>query len=380
MMTSETVSGKNSNRETRETHERRARSWRKTNPIRLNGSQTFPISAFILLFSRLALPNGRACPAERKGQVRGSRPFPDDLERVQWLDTHVHVSDLGPSGPRPDLLGDLLRVLDTGGEDLRFVISPDAQWNTIVKTESDGVRRANAFIHDLVARAPDRLYGSCLVNPRFLDESLRAMDRCFGQWGFVQLGEMLQYMMAYDMDTDAVEALVRKAVEYGVPVQVHISTSNSPRQGHTSGMGELRDLFGIAERVASASYILAHLVGMPDDNPPVVDAYLDAIDARYGAWPEMFWAEIRDFDSPGVRSALERIPGDRLLAGTDWCSRIGPPFLPYGTIFGDSAPVARADRSPVAGLVADLREAGAGDGLIRRIGFDNGAELLRIAV
>jgi hypothetical protein len=46
-------------------------------------------------------------------------------------------------------------------------------------------------------RAPNRLYGSCTVNPNHLQESLRVMDRCFGEWAFVQLGEMLQYAMGF---------------------------------------------------------------------------------------------------------------------------------------------------------------------------------------
>jgi hypothetical protein len=87
-----------------------------------------------------------------------------------------------------------------------------------------------------------------------------------------------------------------------------------------SGMEQLADFFGIVERVPDAKYILAHAVGTQTE-PPVVDGYLDAIEERYGKIPDNFWFEIRDFSSPGVRSALRRISADRIIAGTDWTTQ-----------------------------------------------------------
>ena len=296
-----------------------------------------------------------------------------------WLDTHVHVSDYGPDGEkRPGFAQELLRVLDGDEADLRFVISPDGLRLSRVTQEPGGVTAGNEFIHDLVTRAPGRLYGSCIVNPRFLDESLRAMDRCFGEWGFVQLGEMLQYMMGYEMDSAPVEALVRRAVELRAPVQVHISTSNAGTHSSSHGMQQLDDLCRLTDRVPDAHYILAHAVGMPDDDPPVVDQYLDFIDERYGSFPTNFWVEIRDFDSPGVRSALDRVPHDRLLAGTDWVTRVGPPFLPYGCIFGVQRPEDNPYPPQVETMVRFLTDAGADDDTMDRIGCRNALALLRI--
>ena len=93
-----------------------------------------------------------------------------------------------------------------------------------------------------------------------------------------------------------------------------------------SGAEQLLDLLDLAERVPEARYILAHLVGMPEGDPPVVDEYLDVIKQLCGAWPDNLWAEIRDFDSPGVTSVLARAPHTRLIAGTDRTTRAGPPF------------------------------------------------------
>ena len=236
------------------------------------------------------------------------------------------MSDIGPDGQaRERLLEDLLAVLDADEADLRFVISPDGARLSRVAQEPGGVTEGNEFIHDLVSPAPGRLYGSCMVNPRFLDESLRMMDKCLGEWGFVQLGEMLQYMMDYEMDSPNAARLVRRAAELGAPVQVHISTSNARAHSSSFGMAQLDDLCRLAEKTPEVRYILAHAVGMPDADPPVVDKYLDFIGERYGSVPDNFWVEIRDFDSPGVHSALARVRADRLLAGTDWVTRVGPP-------------------------------------------------------
>ncbi len=297
-----------------------------------------------------------------------------------WIDTHIHVCDLGPDGQlRPGFLEALLAVLEAQEADLRFVVSPDGARLSRVGQSAEGMIEGSEFIRDLVRQAPGRLYGSCMVNPNYLDASLGVMDRCLGEWGFVQLGEMLQYMMGYRMDSDAVEALVRHAIDFDVPVQVHISTSNRMSHNSSWGVEQLEDLFGLVDRVPEAKYVLAHLVGMEDDNPPVVDRYLDMIETRYGAWPECFWAEIRDFNSPGVASVLERVPEDRLLAGTDWVTRVGPPFLPYGVVFD----VKRAEDNPypprVESMMRFLRQAGATDEVIALIGEGNARKLLRIS-
>lgn len=296
-----------------------------------------------------------------------------------WLDTHVHVSGCGPDGSRRErLLEELLAVLDADKADLRLVISPDSADLARVINEPEGQLHAARFIQGLVSRAPGRLYGACCVNPHHLDSALQAMDLCCGRFGFPLLGEMLQYMMDFRMDSPAVEALVRRAVEFDVPVQVHISTSNSAQGSFTSGNEELADLCDLYDKVPEARYILAHFVGT-DKLPPVVDGYLDDLDRRYGRFPDNMWAEIRDFSSPGVSSALERIPHDRLIAGTDWVTRVGPPFPPYGVLFPATSAADNPYPPSVAAMADLLRAAGADEDTVRMIAWDNAARLLRLA-
>ena len=94
--------------------------------------------------------------------------------------------------------------------------------------------------------------------------------------------------------------------------------------------------------------------------------------------PGNFWLEIRDFDSPGVRSALARVPANRILAGTDWVTRVGPPFLPYGCIFGVERPEENPYPPGVETMVGFLKAAGAEDDAIELIGSGNAMALLRI--
>jgi predicted TIM-barrel fold metal-dependent hydrolase len=298
-----------------------------------------------------------------------------------WIDTHIHVSDIGCDGVRREhMLDDLLDVLERSGADLRFVISCDFPYITNMKSDSNAIRAGNEMIWDLVSRAPDRLYGSCTVNPGFLDESLKVMERCFGQWGFVQLGEMLPYIMAYRMDDAASVRLVREAVSYGVPVQVHIGTYWVRNAGPSAAaIQQLEELLNVAEQVPDAKYILAHAIGCGPTAAyvPWADMILDAIFAVFGSWPQNFWIEIRDFHCPALPRVLCEVPTDRLLAGTDWTTRKGPPFQAYGTMFD----VKESDNPfppRVESFVGFLRAAGASEESIWRIGFENARELLHL--
>ncbi len=297
---------------------------------------------------------------------------------LRWIDTHTHVSDIGPAGERRErVLHDLLDVLDRDEADLRFLISCDGPYLGGVGTDADGMLIANRMIHELVRAAGGRLYGSCCVNPRFTDETLRVMDLAFGKWGFVQLGEMLPYMHGYRMDDPESERVVRHALEHDVPVQVHLGTYwHKAYSGSSDGMDHMRDLLHCHDRVPEAKYILAHAIGCgpTPEFVPWADMFLDTIAGVFGEWPRNFWIEVRDFQSDALARTIAEVPTDRILSGTDWTTRVGPPFQDYGTMFG----VAQ-DENPfpprVASLVDFLRAAGATDDDIRRIGWQNAAEL-----
>ena len=127
------------------------------------------------------------------------------MTEQRWIDTHIHVSDIDADGThRPSLPADLMTVIDESGADLKFLMSCDLPLTARITEDPAAMVASNRVIWDLCRNAPDRFYGSCTVNPHFLGESLTAMDTCMGEWGFVQLGEMLQYVMDYRMDCPAV--------------------------------------------------------------------------------------------------------------------------------------------------------------------------------
>lgn len=295
-----------------------------------------------------------------------------------WIDVHIHVSDIGRDGStRERLLEDLLDVLDRCDADLELVISCDFPYIGRIASDPEQMLPANRMIHDLVAAAPGRLFGACMVNPNFLDESLRCMDVCFGEWGFVMLGEMLPYSMKYVMDSDNAERVVRHALDFDVPVQVHLGTYWHRKAGSSGdGMNQMGDLMGCVDRVPEAKYILAHAIGCgaTPEYVPWADMFLDAIQGYYPSFPDNFWVEVRDFHCPALKRTVAEVPSNRLLAGTDWTTRVGPPFQSYGTMFD----VAEADNPfpPGAGsMMGFLREAGASEEDIARVASENAKEL-----
>lgn len=302
-------------------------------------------------------------------------------KKCRWIDTHIHVSDIGPDGKkRARMLEDLLDVLDRCDADLRFVISPDGPYLSRIGADVAAMMEANRMIHDLCRRAPGCLFGSCMVNPNFVDESLRVMKVCFEEWGFVQLGEMLGYSHKYRMTDPGAERVVRLAGKYGVPVHVHLGTYWHKKAGPSGdGMNQLADVLAIAGRVPEAKYILAHAIGCgpTPDYVSWANMFLDTIRGQFPKYPDNFWFEIRDFQCAALPRALREVPITHLLSGTDWTTRIGPPFQNYGTMF-DVKEGANPFPAKVESFIGFLRKAGASETDIDRIGHENARELLQL--
>ncbi|MDD4869209.1 MAG: TatD family hydrolase [Kiritimatiellae bacterium] len=305
----------------------------------------------------------------------------DQKKKRRWIDTHIHVSDIGRDGKkREKMLEDLLDVLDRCDADLRFAICPDAGYVSRMTTDPAAMMVGNQMVYDLCRRSSGRLYGCCMVNPNFLDESLKVMKTCFEEWGFVQLGEMLTYIHKYKMSDKATEKVVQLAAKYNVPVEVHLGTYWHKKAGSSGdGMNHLTDLLAIAERVPEAKYILAHAIGCgpTPDYVSWADMFLDTIKGVFPKYPDNFWFEIRDFQCKALPRTIREVPTTRLLSGTDWTTRIGPPFQNYGTMF-DIKEGANPFPPKVSSFVDFLLKAGASEADITRIGYENARELYKL--
>ena len=301
--------------------------------------------------------------------------------RITWLDTHCHVCSTTANGDeRPGFARHLLNVLDNDPNDLRMVICPDSHWMGWIRRDPDGMRAAAKGTRAVAGLAPGRLYGALMPNPHFPDDSLRLMDECFGKWGFVMMGEMMQYTMGYRLvDPDCLR-LLRHAAQLRVPVMSHVATFDV-KQNQMTGTGQLLDLCEAAVRVPEVRLIAGHFVGMAESGPTWVEHYLDVIDKRFGCWPRNLWAEIRDFGSPGLKPALERIPLDRLVSGTDWTTRGTPPLRPYATLFDcmlNGVPEPYDEPASTWQFIHFLQQAGLTPPQVRAIAYENAAALLRL--
>jgi len=64
-----------------------------------------------------------------------------------------------------------------------------------------------------------------------------------------------------------------------------------------------------------------------------------------------------------------------LLAGTDWTTRAGPPFVPYLTVFGVERPEENPFPPRVASAIRFLKEAGATDEVVEQVAWKNALAL-----
>jgi len=170
-----------------------------------------------------------------------------------------------------------------------------------------------------------------------------------------------------------------------VPVHIHLGTyaywpDMSLGDGAGDGMNHLADIMRIARRVPEAKYILAHAIGcgVSSDYISWASMVLYTLKTVYPTFPRNFWVEIRDFQCEGLARAIREVPTDRLLSGTDWTTRIGPPFQSYGTMF-DVLEKDNPFPPKVSSFIGFLRKAGASEADIDRIAYENAKELYNLS-
>ncbi|MFH1904558.1 MAG: TatD family hydrolase [bacterium] len=307
-------------------------------------------------------------------------------KRSLWIDTHMHVTDIGANGKwRKHMLEGVLNMLEESGADLRIILSCDKPYTHGMKHAPEQILAGNRMVYDLIRQAPDKLYGSCMINPNFLEESLKVMKICFEEWGFVQLGEMLQYTMDYRMNSNAGEKVVKLAARYNAPVQIHLGSYWFQGIGESgAGMEQMEDLLGIAERVPEAKYILGHAIGCGPTSEyiPWGNWFLDVLNGVFLSYPDNFWVEIMNFShSELLKRVLKEVPTNRLLVGTDWSTRIGPPFQPYGEVFRFKEDRNKIDtHADISSIKKMLLRAGSSRDMISQITYKNAMELYNIRI
>ncbi|MGM0493496.1 MAG: amidohydrolase family protein [Armatimonadota bacterium] len=293
--------------------------------------------------------------------------------RRLWIDSHIHIrgwSDDGGGESGFDI-DDIFRVMDADAAHLVWIISYSFPGIRALNDDpAEGVPKTNEGQLRLVQDAPaGRIFGSVAVHPGAIEASLEAIDIYAGEHGFVQVGEVLGYSMGFELDSQAMVKIARKAAEHDIPVQCHCSTAGQP-QGE-----QMRQTINLARMVPEAKIIAAHAIGGTNSYTHITAA---EVYAMMGG--ENLWLEIRDFNNrEWVREAVERLGSERLIAGTDWIARGTPPFPPYGILF----PLEDTDEMPypcsVASLEGFLRESGCDDEDVANIAARNSIDLFGLA-
>lgn len=183
----------------------------------------------------------------------------------------------------------------------------------------ESVRKVNDFTADLCVAFPGRLFGFAFINPSHDREVVEAeLDRCLQKPG------MLAIKLEIDVNSRdrRIDAIMRKAVQYGVPVLHHswylntwaLSAEEVELQKHRSNPADIADL---ARRHPDARIIMAHMEGCG------MRGILDIADCG-NVWLDTSGSQ--PF-SGTLEFAIETLGSERILFGTDMMGRGMPSQL-----------------------------------------------------
>lgn len=144
-----------------------------------------------------------------------------------------------------------------------------------------------------------RFVGACIVNPQYIEESLREIEYCRNQLGFVWVGELCNYMIPYSYTIREFDLLVEETVKLNMVLALHTE------------QGEMEY---ISEKYPQATIAFAHF---GDDHE--YDDIFKRIDMV--ARNTNFYLDTSGYghDRVGILEyAVEKIGPDRILFGSDF--------------------------------------------------------------
>jgi predicted TIM-barrel fold metal-dependent hydrolase len=246
-----------------------------------------------------------------------------DSKRL-WIDSHTHFfGRLLNGGPLEYGLPDILKVLDGSDADLHFVVNDNGTADVMrFAKEPDALHEMNENLYRrFVKPLGGRVFGSVQVDPRALKQSHEDLDLYIGERNYVMVGEVEGIPHGFDLDCPEMLELVRHAAKLGVPVQLHVSTNDSPTGEH------MRQALHVAREVPDAHIIIAHAIGGRNTYQTVLAAETHIAHGVDNLSLEIFSFNCRSL----LRAAYEHLGPNRLHVGTDWATYHAPPFDPYAT-------------------------------------------------
>jgi predicted TIM-barrel fold metal-dependent hydrolase len=222
----------------------------------------------------------------------------DEPDSFQVFDCHLHCpSEKGENWQ-------WYKVTHTFEDFVSYLDKTGVQHGIINSQRSFGTKpdefiAGNREVARYVEKYKGRFLGACVVNPQYIEESLREIEYCHNQLGFVWVGELCNYMVPYLYSISEFEMLVEQVVKLNMVLALHTE------------QGEMEY---IAQKFPQAAIAFAHFgddheyddifkrIDMVAQNP---NFYLDT--SGYG------------HDRVGVLEyAVKTIGPDRVLFGSDF--------------------------------------------------------------
>jgi predicted TIM-barrel fold metal-dependent hydrolase len=222
----------------------------------------------------------------------------DETDSFQVFDCHLHCP--AENGEKwqwykvTNSFEDFVNYLDKTGVQ-RGIINSQRSFGT----EPEEFIAGNREVARYVEKYKGRFIGACVVNPLYIEESLKEIEYCHNQLGFVWVGELCNYMVPYLYSIREFEMLVEQVVKLNMVLALHTE------------QGELEY---VAQKFPQATIAFAHF---GDDHE--YDDIFRRIDTV--AKNPNFYLDTSGYghDRVGVLEyAVKTIGSDRILFGSDF--------------------------------------------------------------
>lgn len=245
--------------------------------------------------------------------IRDEMKLLKEVSAVSW---HEHVkgimTDSGCKGDRLDInhCDAQMKVLDDIGIE-KIVVSKPIPADRHCPSEKFII--ANDIVYEATQRYPGRIYGQAFVNPGYIDATIKELDRCVKELGFVGVKLYHQYFM----DDPAMFPMIEKCIELDIPILMHcahiMDSGTQKRQPRCSGGNHMANA---AKRYPEATFIMGH-IGGGGDWQYEIKAIADC--------PNIF-ADVGGsvYDRPLIEESVRYLGADRLLFASDggWSSSL----------------------------------------------------------
>lgn len=243
---------------------------------------------------------------------------------------------------------ELLRAMDAGG--VARAVLQGWYWE-----RPETCRMQNRFYAECIRAHPDRLAAFATLHPRAGRDATLAELAWAREAGFCGVGELSPHSQGYGCDDPGFDAALARAGELGLAVNLHVTDSDSrdyPGRVETP----LADFVALARRWPKTNFILAHWGGLLPLRGGIGDALPANIYYDTAASPLLYGQDI-------WRKFLAKVPGDRVLFGSDFPLNVYPGI--------DAAP-------NFSRLVAEVHRGELSAEALKAVVHDNAARLLRL--